>query len=234
MTLPYTSTVPQGTQQINQTQLPIEVNFQSIASLIEVNHVGFNESLEGKHTFVSYVQQSADPSTSSTEMALYSKPVSGDKNILELFYRYPNNGSVVQLTGTTNPTTATGGTFSGYTGSPSGTTTSWNSGFWQYMSNGILVMGWIPSNLIAPGQSYPAGTPIPAAIPSGYGAPSFTQTPFNIQFVTSYSSSTILNSSIVSAVAVSPTVVNLYNAYAVNGTQGPNAWAGIYILAIGV
>lgn len=234
MTLPYTSAVPQGTQQINQTQSPIEINFQSIASLIEVNHVGFNESLEGKHTFVSYVQQSADPSTSSTEMALYSKPVSGDKNILELFYRYPNNGSVVQLTGTSTPTTTTGGSFPAHAGSTNSSVDSWVSGYWQYMSNGILVMCWYPNNLIAYGQSYPIGTPIPSAIPSGYGAPSFTQTPFNIQYITGYTTSTQINTSIVAASAVSPTVVNLYNAYPVNGTSGPNAFPGGCLMAIGV
>ena len=102
------------------------------------------------------------------------------------------------------------------------------------MSNGILIMGWIPSNMIAPGQSYAAGAAIPMVIPNGYGAPSFTQTPFNVQYAVTYTAATAINTSIVAAVAASPTVINVYNAYALSGTSGPNVFAGNFMFAIGV
>lgn len=235
MTIPYNPTVPQGIQQINNTQSPIEINFQSIADYVEVNHAGFNLALEGRHTFVSYVQQSADPSTSANEMALYSKYVSGDTNLMEMFYRYPSNGSVVQLTGFTNYSDGTnGGSIPYHQGTTGSTIDTWAQGYWQYMSNGILLMVWVPSNVIASGQSYAAGVAIPVAIPSGYGAPTFSQTPFNIQYVTNYTGSTLLNDCAVAAIATSPTTMNVYNSYAVNGTSGPNTFALGYFMAIGV
>ncbi len=233
MTIPYNPTVPQGTQQINNTQVPIEVNFQSISDFVEVNHVGFNNSLEGKHTFISYVAQSTDPSTSANEMALYSKYVSGDTNLMEMFYRYPSNGTVVQLTGTTNYSTGTnGGTFPSHSGILNGATASWGSGFWQYLSNGVLIMGWTPSNYISPGQSYPVGTPIPLIIPSGYGAPGFTQTPFNAQYVImNQTTGTTINNQVSAVAALNSKTINLYNSYALSGSQ---TYPGIFIIAIGV
>ena len=88
----YTPNTPQGTQQVNNTQQPINDNFQDIASLFAVNHVPFNTADDfGKHNFVNFVTQSSDPTTASAEMALYTKAVSGDTNGVELFYRYPSN-----------------------------------------------------------------------------------------------------------------------------------------------
>jgi hypothetical protein len=158
--------------------------------------------------------------------------VSGDKNLMEIFYRYPSNGSVVQLTGTNNYSNGTnGGNFLSHTGSTGSITDSWGQGFWQYMSNGILVMSWIPSNFIASGQSYAAGVAIPMAIPSGYGAPTFSQTPFNVQYVTAYSESTALNTSAVAALAIGPTTMNVYNAYTITG---PNSFPLGTFIAIGI
>jgi len=230
MTLPYTPNVPQGTQQINQTQDPIEVNFQSISDFVEVNHVGFNQTLEGRHTFVSYIQQATDPSTSANEMALYSKVVSGDTNLMEMFYRYPSNGSVVQLTGLNNYSTGTGGgSFAGHSGATGSIIDSWSNGFWQYMSNGVLVMVWTPSNYFA--SSFTAGSAIPVPIPHGYGAPTFTQTPFNVQFVILFGQSTNINSGIVAANATSTTQMNLYSA--ITSSSGQTVPMGSF-MAIGV
>lgn len=232
MSFPYSKNVPLGRDQINNTQSPIQTNFQSIADYVQVNHVGFNEDLVGDHTFVSYVQQSIDPKTSSTDIALYSKAVDGDTNKIEWFYRYPSNGAVFQLTG--NTTGTDGGTFPAHTGSTGSIIDSWGQGYWQYMSNGILLMVWVPSNVIPYGQSYAAGVAIPMIIPSGYGAPTFTQTPFNVQYVTNFTGSTLLNDCAVAVNAASPTVINVYNGYAVNGTSGPNTFSLGYFMAIGV
>ncbi len=182
----YISNVPQGNQQINNTQQPIEGNFQDIYDLLAINHIPFNTANTfGRHTLVEYVNQATDPSTNSTEMALYSKSVSNDTNGSELFYRYPSNGSVVQLTGLTSTPTGgsgltTGGMFSsGSSGVNFGIAAG---GSWQYLANGILVTSFYISNLV----TSPASSPYTFYFPAGtyYGGvvvPSYTQTPFNAQ-----------------------------------------------------
>jgi hypothetical protein len=58
----YTSNVPLATQQINQTQAPIQTNFQSIEELIDVNHVDFSDPVNfGKHNVSDYLAQANTP-----------------------------------------------------------------------------------------------------------------------------------------------------------------------------
>lgn len=96
---PYNSNVPQSTQLIRATQQPIENNFQAINDWVNTNHVGFNDPDDyGKHNYTSLISQGSIPSTSSTEMVLFCASSVGS-NPYELYYRYPNNGTVVQLTG---------------------------------------------------------------------------------------------------------------------------------------
>ena len=98
----YISNVPQASQYIRATQKPIQSNFLAISELLSVNHVGFNDAENfGKHNFTSLPSQSVTPTTLSSEMVVYCAPSTG-YNPYELFYRYPSNGSVVQLTGTSN------------------------------------------------------------------------------------------------------------------------------------
>lgn len=95
----YNASVPQAAQLIKVTQAPILSNFQAINELITVNHVGFNDPINyGKHTFTTFPLQSVNPSTSSTDIALFTKSAS-TSNGIEIFYRYPSNGTVYQLTG---------------------------------------------------------------------------------------------------------------------------------------
>lgn len=98
-TFTFSPNVPQAAQKISATQVPIMNNFQAINELISVNHVGFSDSVNfGKHNYTTFPAQGSDPATTSTEIALYSKAAS-TSNGIELFYRYPSNGTVVQLSG---------------------------------------------------------------------------------------------------------------------------------------
>ncbi len=186
MSLPntYIPNVPQGNQQINNTQQPIEGNFQDIYDLLAINHIPFNTTdTFGRHTLVEYVNQSTDPATTSTEMALYSKVVTNDPNGSELFYRYPSSGNVVQLTGVSSTSTGGSGlTSGGYFYAPESIAFGAVAGYWQYLSNGILFMSYAVNNYI----SSPTTSPYVFTFPSGTFAngvvvPTFTQTPFNIQ-----------------------------------------------------
>jgi hypothetical protein len=152
-TYTYTADVPQPGTPFNQTQAPILANFQAINELIPVNHVNFNTSNTfGKHTFVNLQFQASDPTTASTDINFYSK-ASSDGNLGELFYRYPNNGTVEQLT----PTSAAGGggTASATSGSnycefPSGIKFKWgNANVDPFASNGAFIV-------------FPTGSGIPA------------------------------------------------------------------------
>jgi hypothetical protein len=53
----YTAQTPLATQQINQTQAPIQTNFSSIQALVDVNHVDFSDPISfGKHLVTDLVQ----------------------------------------------------------------------------------------------------------------------------------------------------------------------------------
>src|SRR6185437_6380030 len=194
LTTNYIPNIPQANQQINGTQPAISGNFQDIYDLLAINHIPFNTANTfGRHTFVNYVEQSADPSTLSTEMALYSKSVGSSANKAELFYRYPNNGSIVQLTGVTSTSSGgTGVTSGGFfttatTSIPFGTPVD---GWWQYLSNGILFMTFQIANLV----TSPTTSPYTLTFPSGtytggVVVPSFTQTPFNAQLTAQFDDS---------------------------------------------
>ncbi len=104
----FSTNIPQAAQRISATQAPIESNFQSFSEFININHYGFNSPNQGKHTYTSLPIQSSDPSTAAAEMAVYSKETPSGPNIAELFYRYPSDGTVVQLTNSGSINTSAG------------------------------------------------------------------------------------------------------------------------------
>jgi len=183
LTYTYISNVPQGNQQIKDTQEPIKDNFQDIYDLVGINHVQFNTANTfGSHTVVDYFVQATDPSTGANTMALYSKNVEGDANISELFYRYPNDGAVVQLTGvpvsgvsissTNSPTGSGGNQYNNLTTNSNGI-----AGY-QYLTNGLL-MKWGGTTSYFPAAS--SGSAV-FTFPTQNGIPAFTQTPFNMEW----------------------------------------------------
>lgn len=166
----YVPNIPQANQQINNTQPQFNGNFQAVSELIAVNHVPFNTADEfGKHALVDYVAQATDPSTGSAEIALYSKFVENDTNRAELFYRYPNNGNVVQLSGSEGGSSGStsGGSYAAGT-NPSGF--KYLAGTWQYISSGLLLMT---------GEIQLTNTSVlTGEFPVVTGVPQFSNTPF--------------------------------------------------------
>jgi hypothetical protein len=228
----YIPTVPQGNQQINNTQSSIQRNFQDIYDLLAINHIPFNTAdTFGKHNFVSYVEQGSDPSTLSGEMALYSKSVVNDPNGAELFYRYPNNGNIVQLTGVSNSSNGgsgatSGGIFSTQVSLPLGYPTS---GYWQYLSNGILIISFTVTstltNTINPlTVHFPSGT-----YNNGVVVPTFTQPPFNIQLTAAVAQNT--GQTNYGATVTSNTTALIYN---LGLTTSNSSFLQPYITLIGI
>ena len=145
----YSTNVPQAAQKISATQAPIQSNFQAISELLNVNHIGFTDAINyGKHSFTTLPFQGSDPTTLSGEMALYSKSTPSGPNLGEIFYRYPSDGTVVQLTG------AGGGSAS----SPG----------WCYLPTGIIMKWGNATGMIAGTNTITFPTSSPAFATSIY------------------------------------------------------------------
>lgn len=245
MSLPYTYTanVPQSTQQINNSQQSINYNFQDIAALIAINHVAFNTSNTfGTHNFVNFVTQATDPTTGAAEMALYTKAVSGDTNDAELFYRYPSNGSVLQLTGSTASSGSTGSGGGLFTGSVSSSAQGYpGTGSWQYLSNGILMMTWEVINGYSSSNSNTTSSPMTVYIPNATNCyttlgsstmPSFTTAIYNMQIATTNpAAETATSIQTNNAITiVDTTTAHLYWT----GTVSQGAQGSVIVTAIGI
>ena len=151
----YISNIPQASQYIRATQQPIKSNFSAISELLNVNHVGFSDADNfGKHNFTSLPLQGSAPATSATEMALFSMAASSSNGI-EIFYRYPSNGSTVQLTGA-----ASGG--------------NTNSPGFAYLSPTVFMM-W-------GNTSVASSTSTVITFTSGGGFPTFGSAPYQIYY----------------------------------------------------
>lgn len=153
----FSTNIPQAAQKISSTQAPIQSNFQAISELIGINHIGFNDSVNyGKHNYTSLPFQGSDPVTTSGEMAVYCK-ATGTPNAAEIFYRYPSNGTIVQLTG--------GGSGGGAGAASPG---------YSFMSSTIFLMWGIATGIVNGSNTI--------TFPSGGGFPVFGSTPYQIYF----------------------------------------------------
>lgn len=178
----YNATVPQANQLIKVTQAPIESNFEAINELITVNHVGFTDSVNyGKHTFTSLVMQNADPTTSTTDIAIYTKAAS-TSNGIEIFYRYPNNGTVYQLTG--GGTTGAGAATNGY----------------SYL-NSTLLLKWGLATINTTGSTT-------VTFPTSGGIPAFTSTPYFVEYTPASNYTIVSNGPWVSNITTTSFVFN--------------------------
>lgn len=113
----YNNNIPLPGDQISVSQADLLNNFVALQTLIDVNHVDFASADQGKHKWVSFPQQGANPSTLATEVALFSK-VSALSAVPELFFRNANNGAVYEFTSSQND-------IAGFTRFPSGILIKW-------------------------------------------------------------------------------------------------------------
>ncbi|NJL54201.1 hypothetical protein HC928_02795 [bacterium] len=104
----YQAQIPQPGSLISVSQNDLLENFQAVGNAFPVNHVDFNVADVGKHKFVQFPNQAAAPVTGVSEVALYSKDVSGNSRV---FLRQQNSGSEVQLTNRNPSGTTSGETF---------------------------------------------------------------------------------------------------------------------------
>ena len=98
----YTTNIPLSAQKIKNTTSLIRANFDNLAAGLSNDHANINDPTSGTrltHDKVRLNKQALDPSTTSTQVALYSKDVQASSvNYPELFFRRVSNGSAIQMT----------------------------------------------------------------------------------------------------------------------------------------
>lgn len=89
--------IPQSTDPILQSFKQLRANFKAINNAFSNNHISLtsDSSIVGMHNVLTLRSQSMDPTTSSTQTAIYNKLVSGTP---ELFFRPNSNQTPIQLT----------------------------------------------------------------------------------------------------------------------------------------
>lgn len=125
----YTKSIPLSTDYIDQSQPLLKNNFESIDAMVNVNHGAFNGADEGKHKFVTLVDQAAAPVIAATEASIFYGTVGGTKN---LYYQI----------GTGTPQNFTGGTLAGgvhgWARFPNGLLMKWG----QVLGTGDCTLTW--------------------------------------------------------------------------------------------
>lgn len=115
----YNPSIPQPNDIPAQSQPQLLANFQAINTLVNVNHVAFDDPDQGKHKWVSLPDQPSDPATTPTEVAIYGF-TSAETSTTELAFRRTNNGSITLMT-------ERNGTTNGWTMLPSGLLMKWGT-----------------------------------------------------------------------------------------------------------
>jgi hypothetical protein len=115
----YNQNIPAASDLISQSQSDIQANFQAIQTLLTINHGIFGAVDEGKHKHVSFPNQAASPTTTATEVALFSRS-SSLSGASELCLRRQADGTVYEFTSSTAAA-------SGWTRLPSGILLKWGS-----------------------------------------------------------------------------------------------------------
>lgn len=108
MAFTYTANVPLTNQRIKETTTIINDNFQALNTYLANDHIEITDATVAKritHKQVTLNTLGAGPTTSASQMAIYTKLVNA---IPELFYRRASSGTEVQLTvANQNPIKAT-------------------------------------------------------------------------------------------------------------------------------
>jgi hypothetical protein len=125
----YKDNIPQPDDILKTSQSDLLGNFQAIKTLIDVNHGTFGAADQGKHKFIQFPIQFANPVTSISEVALYSKN-GAISAVPELFFRRSNNGDITEFTEGGNAANE------GFSSTPSGFLLKW--GFQDFPGDGAL------------------------------------------------------------------------------------------------
>jgi len=116
----YKSNIPLATDLLSQSQDDLLNNFGGTKTLVDVNHVTFDASGQGKHSFVEFPVQAPVPTTSAGEVGMYCQTSALTGNP-ELVFSHESAGSTYEFTAAQKAET-------GYAILPSGIIFMWGSG----------------------------------------------------------------------------------------------------------
>jgi hypothetical protein len=125
----YQANIPQATDAMSQSQIDIQNNFGALQTLINVNHVDFASSDQGKHKWVTFPVQGSAPSFAAGELGLYN---------LAYAPTFTNELFLTNAVGTTYPITAS-------------MVNGVNNSGWTYLPSGVIMV-WGVGNIIAGGN----------------------------------------------------------------------------------
>lgn len=86
----YNNAIPGPNDLLSQSQSDIQVNFASIQSLVDIDHVDFANANAGKHQAVHFVNQAALPTTVGSEVGIYCYASTLVPGTFSLFYQGQN------------------------------------------------------------------------------------------------------------------------------------------------
>jgi len=90
----YQPNIPQATDALSQSQIDIQNNFGALSTFLNVNHVDFASSDQGKHKWVTFPVQGSTPSFAAGEVGLYNMALTG---VNELFINKQAQAGVQQI-----------------------------------------------------------------------------------------------------------------------------------------
>lgn len=167
--------IPLVTDQILISYKQLKNNFQAINNAFVANHIGLTQdaTISGMHSTLDCRPQTGDPTTSSTQIALYNKLVN---SIPELFFRPPSDGTPIQMTypsikidGSSNQYSFIAGPFIVYGGTLTGPT----NGQVITLTPGTTLL-YVDLIAIAPVNPQNAGYAIPTALNTPANSFTFT------------------------------------------------------------
>ncbi len=110
------------------TRDQIRTNFDIIRDDFAINHVGYDETGEGKHKFLQMPEQASAPASAANEGAFYAKDATGTN----IFYRAESSGEEYQLTTVSDGNIATFATNTTYVAD--------HDGGWTFLPGGLIMM----------------------------------------------------------------------------------------------
>lgn len=135
----YQANIPQATDTLSQSQIDILNNFGALSTFLNVNHVDFASSDQGKHKFVTFPVQGSAPVINVGEIALFNALSS--RTSKDELYLVNSLGATVPITESQQVTGSAG---------------------WSYLPSGVLLKWGNGSATGLSNITFPAGATIPA------------------------------------------------------------------------
>lgn len=122
----YNPNIPQSTDLLSKSQNDLLLNFQALELWLDVNHVDSQDATDaGKHKFVTFTDQTANPTGGGTDLLLFNRlsAITPPTGLQELCFRRNASATIIEITAAANTT-------NGWTYWPSGMLIQWGVATW--------------------------------------------------------------------------------------------------------